>query len=221
MWADSGLLEEAGIVSWAYDGHDAGISLFSACLKAGAPLDFKPGMRILEVGCCEEDWLERAAAAWPDCEFVGIDWNAKDASQGNWARWNGDVRQADLFEPNSFDAVVSLSAIEHIGLGHYGDPKDEDGDSKAVANIWKWLKPGGQFYFDVPYNPCGYKVLGTECRIYDDGGVVTRLYRPFNNGGPSMVYTAFSDSKAPGTLVDRPKVPASRYYYVAMLWRKA
>jgi SAM-dependent methyltransferase len=201
---------------------DPGISLFVSCLDAGAPIEFKPGMRVLEVGCCEADWLHVANKEWPEVEFVGIDHRAVDetSADGKVQRWKGNVMDPELFEANSFDAVVSLSTIEHIGLGHYDhDPVDKDGDSKAVANIWRWLKPGGVFYFDVPYNPEEYSVMGTECRIYDDVAVFERLGgRDWR--GP-IEFTGYCDSKSPSLLIEKPTVAAPRYYYVAMVWRKA
>lgn len=48
------------------------------------------------------------------------------------------------------DSVSSLHAIEHFGLGRYGDPLDPDGHIKALENIFKMLKPEGKFYFAVP-----------------------------------------------------------------------
>lgn len=215
---------------WCYDGTDAGIRLFDACLKAGAPLSFQSGMKVLEVGCNESDWLERAATAWPEVEFLGIDTRVHETPTRALTRY-GNALDPDAFPEGSFDAVVSLSAIEHIGLGHYGDPKDKDGDSKAVANIWRWLKPGGWFYFDVPYNPEGYSVLGTECRIYDDETVVERLRWSDELwdvlGAPSLIAWEqecarwYSDSKTPSTLADKPTKAAPRYWYVAMCWQKA
>lgn len=63
--------------------------------------------------------------------------------------------QADLMQlPSGFysccDSVSSLNAIEHFGLGRYGDPLDPDGHLKAIDNIYKMLIHGGRFYFSVP-----------------------------------------------------------------------
>jgi SAM-dependent methyltransferase len=64
-------------------------------------------------------------------------------------------RKADLMQlpanlVNAADSVSSLHAIEHFGLGRYGDPIDFDGHIKGLNNIYKILKPGGKFYFSVP-----------------------------------------------------------------------
>ena len=64
-------------------------------------------------------------------------------------------RQADLMQLpqdliNKFDSISSLHAIEHFGLGRYGDPIDYFGHIKAIKNITALLKIGGTFYFSVP-----------------------------------------------------------------------
>jgi hypothetical protein len=51
---------------------------------------------------------------------------------------------------NYTDSISSLHAIEHFGLGRYGDPVDERGHMKGLNNIKNMLKPGGIFYFSVP-----------------------------------------------------------------------
>ena len=48
------------------------------------------------------------------------------------------------------DSISSLHAIEHFGLGRYGDPIDYFGYLKAINNISKILKSRGIFYFSVP-----------------------------------------------------------------------
>jgi len=48
------------------------------------------------------------------------------------------------------DSVSSLHALEHFGLGRYGDPIDPYGHIKGIESIHKMLKPGGTFYFSVP-----------------------------------------------------------------------
>lgn len=208
---------------WAYGGRDIGITLFDACLKAGAPISFRPGMTVLEVGCCESDWLEQAAEAWPPCLFVGVDQAPRNTDHPRVQVVRGDVRNADLFQPESVDAVVSLSALEHIGLGHYGDPVDPEGDTQALANIWRWLKPGGWVYFDVPYDPTGYRVLGTECRVYDDAARWTRLWQePLTQakGRAQWRWEGYVASHTPGTLIPKPETAHRRFWYAAMVWHK-
>lgn len=71
---------------------------------------------------------------------------------------NISFRQANLMELpkdllNYTDSISSLHAIEHFGLGRYGDPIDYWGFRKAIENITMMLKQGGTFYFSVPIGP--------------------------------------------------------------------
>lgn len=211
------------VSGWTYAGNDPGLALFTVCLKAGASMPIEGAAKVLEVGCCEANWLTPAADAWPEASFTGIDVRkSKDANSadGRVSRIRASVLNPDLFPADHFDAVVSLSAIEHIGLGHYGDPIDPDGDSKAVANIWRWLKPGGWFYFDVPYDPTGYRVQGTKCRVYDDAEILMRLHRSVDLQF-SDLFDAYSHANEAGTLIDKPTAAVQPFHYCAMVWRKA
>lgn len=71
---------------------------------------------------------------------------------------NIEFRQMNLMELpphliNYCDSISSLHAIEHFGLGRYGDPVDYFGHIKAIENISKVLIAGGVFYFSVPIGP--------------------------------------------------------------------
>jgi len=58
-----------------------------------------------------------------------------------------DMKQ-ELYE--SCDSLSSLHALEHFGLGRYGDPIDYYGHLKGFENMYNILKPNGMFYFSVP-----------------------------------------------------------------------
>ena len=68
-------------------------------------------------------------------------------------------RQADLMNPASLPAnegdgycesISCLHAIEHFGLGRYGDPVNPQGYQQGIANIAELLQPGGTFYLSTP-----------------------------------------------------------------------
>ena len=64
-------------------------------------------------------------------------------------------RQADLMDRDFTwvdycDSVSCLHALEHFGLGRYGDRIDYRGHLTGWENICRMLKPGGKFYFSVP-----------------------------------------------------------------------
>jgi len=51
---------------------------------------------------------------------------------------------------NSWASVSSLHALEHFGLGRYGDPVDIHGHLKGLRNLSALLKMGGTLYLSVP-----------------------------------------------------------------------
>lgn len=61
-----------------------------------------------------------------------------------------DVMNSNFDVKDYCDSVSSLHAIEHFGLGRYGDNLDYNGHLKGLENIYKMLKPGGSFYFSAP-----------------------------------------------------------------------
>jgi SAM-dependent methyltransferase len=48
------------------------------------------------------------------------------------------------------DSISCLHAIEHFGLGRYGDPINPNGYQIGLENMAKLLRPGGFFYLSTP-----------------------------------------------------------------------
>ncbi|WP_035990496.1 DUF268 domain-containing protein [Leptolyngbya sp. KIOST-1] len=48
------------------------------------------------------------------------------------------------------DSLSCLHALEHFGLGRYGDPINPDGYKQGFQNMASLLKSGGQLYLSVP-----------------------------------------------------------------------
>jgi SAM-dependent methyltransferase len=67
--------------------------------------------------------------------------------------------QADFMSPihndlvDYCDSLSCLHAIEHFGLGRYGDPVNYDGYLLGLSNLYHVLKNGGKFYFATPIGP--------------------------------------------------------------------
>src|SRR5439155_9836158 len=51
------------------------------------------------------------------------------------------------------DSASCLHALEHFGLGRYGDPIDYQGHIKGLLNLHRMLEPGGRLYLSVPIGP--------------------------------------------------------------------
>lgn len=54
------------------------------------------------------------------------------------------------FEDGSLESLSSLHAVEHFGLGRYGDPVDAGAHERAMRSFVRVLRPGGHLYFSVP-----------------------------------------------------------------------
>ena len=61
----------------------------------------------------------------------------------------GDITALD-YDDNSIESISCLHAIEHIGLGRYGDKVDYFGWERATNQLQRVLKPGGVLYLGVP-----------------------------------------------------------------------
>lgn len=64
-------------------------------------------------------------------------------------------RQTDMMNPSCCreaitDSLSCLHALEHFGLGRYGDNVDPNGYKQALCNMSSLLVAGGTFYLSVP-----------------------------------------------------------------------
>jgi len=64
-----------------------------------------------------------------------------------------DFMTKDFGLNNYCDSISSLHAIEHFGLGRYGDPINFDGHLVGLKNIHTTLKENGTFYLSIPIGP--------------------------------------------------------------------
>lgn len=76
-----------------------------------------------------------------------------------------DILKAHSVPLASFDVVMSISTIEHLGLGNYGDTVATSGDEAAVQALWRMVKPGGRLIVTVP---AGVHSVQRGYRIYDE-----------------------------------------------------
>ena len=86
-------------------------------------------------------------------------------------------RQADLMQPRPdmegyCDSLSCLHALEHFGLGRYGDPVNPDGFKQGLANLARLLKPKGMFYLSIPV---GIERVEFNAQAVSDPRAVVRL----------------------------------------------
>lgn len=219
-WQPRAAVEEAPRMApvWTYDGGDPAISLFTAAVTRFG-MTFPMGAKILELGCAETDWLERMHRLDPSFELVGVDARRHVREGGPGIKIiEGDALNADLFAPESFDRIVLLGALEHFGLGFYGDSVREDGDVYTMINVARWLRLGGFVYFDVPCQPTFRIAENRHFRSYAPSNIRDRLLMPESLQEINRAYSL--PEPHAGTWCHEPTEDRVPYWFVAVLAQK-
>ncbi len=128
-----------------------------------------PGATILDVGAAESSVALSLAS-------LGYRVTAVDIRGYPFAHPNLTVRESLLDgwpEGSRFDGAVVLSAIEHFGLGAYGETAGKsDADLVAMRKLRELLRPGGRLFLTVPF---GKRDVTPLQRIYDDASLTGLL----------------------------------------------
>jgi 2-polyprenyl-3-methyl-5-hydroxy-6-metoxy-1,4-benzoquinol methylase len=112
-----------------------------------------PGARVLDFGSSESSLALSLAS-------LGFEVTALDVRRYPFEHPRLEVVASPIeqweAEPESFDAALCVSTLEHVGLGWYGDPRhDGRGDRLALDRISDLLKPGGILVLTLPYGAPG------------------------------------------------------------------
>jgi len=124
------------------------------------------GSSIIDCGCCE-NWVG-VALAQAGYKVTGIDIRAYPIQAPNFT-----FRQQALEDwdgpPEPVDAILSLSSLEHFGLGAYGGPTSgNSADRELLAKMAGWLKPHGLLILTAPY---GIHSVDNFQRVYDSAAL--------------------------------------------------
>ncbi|MCW3081270.1 DUF268 domain-containing protein [Segetibacter sp.] len=103
------------------------------------------------------------------------DYRPADLKLTNWESGFADLTKL-AFDTNSQPSVSCMHTIEHIGLGRYGDPLDPQGDLKAIDELKRIVKPGGDLLFVTPVGRP--KIEFNAHRIYSYEQI-TAYFSPF------------------------------------------
>lgn len=87
----------------------------------------------------------------------------------------GDAMRLEDFQIKDVESLSCLHALEHFGLGRYGDPLDPVGYRKAILQMQKAVKKGGILYISVPVgssNKCCFNAhrifkISTVVELFD------------------------------------------------------
>ena len=78
-----------------------------------------------------------------------FDYRPAHLKLNNWTGNFADLCKLDI-DDNSFESVSCMHTVEHIGLGRYGDALDPIGDIKAINELKRITKQGGNILFVTP-----------------------------------------------------------------------
>lgn len=138
-----------------------------------ANLNLKPStrIRILDIGCYYSNFpISLASMGY---SVTGVDLMDYELSHPNFKFIKGDMVSVSL-PSNTYNLVTSISTLEHIGLGVYGDKNDLSADKKVMLVVHKILKENGRMFLTVPF---GKKYLNPSFRSYDLAGIKA-LFEP-------------------------------------------
>lgn len=140
--------------------------------------DEKEGSKILEVGA--HDSPISSMLAKTGFSVHGVD--LRECDQETHPNYTHHI--FDFSNPNTeflqnhagtFDCVVSISALEHFGLGTYNKlPYNPYADVYAAAYISALLRKEGAFYCVVPYGG-RYREIIPHWKVYDMGEIIYRF----------------------------------------------
>lgn len=95
-----------------------------------------------------------------------------DVSHPTISFLKADVMDAGSIQADLADSISCLHAIEHFGLGRYGDPIDPEGHIKGFNNLITMLKKSGTCYISFPIGETANTHFNAH-RIFAPGDILT------------------------------------------------
>lgn len=108
----------------------------------------------------------------------GVDISMWDVNFPGFKSEVGDLKNLK-HKDGSFDAVAIISTVEHCGLARFREDVDEDGDIRAMKEMWRVIRKGGYCILTVPYGK-SFRVHENKHRVYDKKSFKKRLVGKFS-----------------------------------------
>jgi SAM-dependent methyltransferase len=140
--------------------HPMGHSNFELAFASRLIREYRPH-NILDIG----SWRYWILGLLAHYNVTTIDVRGRTALLDNEKIVTSDAKELRLPD-DTFDAVTSVCALEHFGLGRYGDDFDLDADGKAILEMTRVLKPGGHLIFTTQITRSRPSIGFNGARIY-------------------------------------------------------
>jgi SAM-dependent methyltransferase len=128
----------------------------------GLAASLEPGSLVLDFGATESTVSLSLASL--GLEVIASDLRPYPLAHPGIRSVTGPIEQWEGPE-RPLDAVICLSALEHVGLGAYDEsPTAGDLDREVLQRFAQWLRPGGEIAFTAPY---GLWEVNELQRVYD------------------------------------------------------
>ncbi len=118
------------------------------------------------------------------CKVIMLDIRPLSYKIKNLEFIQADCMNMSNIKSNSIQSISTLHVFEHFGLGRYGDPIDPLGYQKAIKELVRVTKKGGNIYFGTPigkqrlefnahrvFNPLYIVKLFKGCKLIDFSAV--------------------------------------------------
>jgi len=133
------------------------------------PKEYRRYIKILDVGGAESRLAKTLAELGFDVTVIDI----KEGDFGKARFIKANVLEYE-FPEESFDVILAISTVEHVGLPCYDqDIIDYRGDIVTMKKIYRWLKKGGiaiiTLPFGKPHHPPWFE------RVYNIDTLKTRI----------------------------------------------
>lgn len=130
-----------------------------------------------------QPWYEAIALHYKSSLVTTIEYNSLISEHPQIQTMTVDEYKKN---PIKFDAILSISSIEHDGLCRFGDPINPTGDFEAMNAMKTMLKPNGVLFLAVP--------VGRDCLAWNAHRIYGKHRLPLLLQG-WKVLASFGDTK--------------------------
>ncbi|PIR62140.1 MAG: hypothetical protein COY81_02535 [Candidatus Pacebacteria bacterium CG_4_10_14_0_8_um_filter_43_12] len=173
-------------------------------------LNFKKKGKVLDIG-----WLESTlpiSLATAGFSVTGLDIRSGELTHPNFEGLVGDICETKL-PSNSFDYVILLSTLEHIGLNTlYGRAASGSSDKKAVEQCLRVLKLSGKLLITTPV--AKQAAVNDFMRIYTPA-ILKRLVR--NGAIESLEFFKANQNRTAWSVTSENDLPTPPDFGVALV----